>query len=88
MLCTLVHNRGRLLTHDTMLRKVWGAACAEDRQTLRVRLPNLRRKLGLCSASGAIRTYPGVGYLFDTDADARPPVFGDQSQSRRAPRAA
>jgi two-component system, OmpR family, KDP operon response regulator KdpE len=68
LLNTLVRNRGRLLTHDVLLRQAWGAAHAEDRQTLRTHMTNLRRKLAASSSSGPIRTYPGVGYLLEDDA--------------------
>lgn len=68
LLCALVGNRGRLLTHDALLRQAWGAAYAEDRQTLRTHMSNLRRKLAAPSSSSPIRTYPGVGYLLDDDA--------------------
>ena len=65
LLSALLRARGRLLTHDDLLREVWGVAHAEDRQTLRAHVANLRRKLSSPKASGVIRTYPGVGYLFD-----------------------
>lgn len=68
LLCTLARHGGRLLTHEDLLRKVWGPAHAEARQTLRTHMANLRRKLESPSSGGVIRTYPGVGYLFD-----RPP---------------
>jgi two-component system, OmpR family, KDP operon response regulator KdpE len=80
LLSTLVRNRGRLLTHDVLLSQAWGAAHAEDRQTLRTHMTNLRRKLAASSSSGPIRTYPGVGYLLEDDA-TRP------STERPAPRA-
>jgi two-component system KDP operon response regulator KdpE len=68
LLITLVRNRGRLLTHDALLHGAWGAAHAEDRQTLRTHMANLRRKLAAPSSSGPIRTYAGVGYLLEHDA--------------------
>ncbi len=43
----LLHNRGRLLTHNALLRAVWGFAYEGDRQTLRAHMANLRRKLKL-----------------------------------------
>jgi two-component system KDP operon response regulator KdpE len=67
LLSALVRNRGRLLTHDALLRQAWGAARAEDRPTLRTHMANLRRKLAAPSSSGPIRTYPGVGYLLRDD---------------------
>jgi two-component system KDP operon response regulator KdpE len=68
LLSALARNRGRLLTHDALLRNVWGAAYVEDRQTLRAHICNLRRKLATLSSSAPIRTYPGVGYLFEDSA--------------------
>jgi two-component system, OmpR family, KDP operon response regulator KdpE len=68
LLRALVRNRGRLLTHDALLRQAWGAAHAEDRQRLRTHMANLRRKLAAPSSSGPIRTYSGVGYLLKDDA--------------------
>jgi two-component system KDP operon response regulator KdpE len=65
LLSALVRNRGRLLTHNVLLRHVWGAAHAEDRQTLRTHMANLRRKLASPGSGGEIKTYPGVGYLLE-----------------------
>jgi two-component system KDP operon response regulator KdpE len=67
LLSALARNRGRLLAHEALLREAWGAARAEDRQTLRTHMANLRRKLAAPSSSGPIHTYPGVGYLLEHD---------------------
>jgi two-component system, OmpR family, KDP operon response regulator KdpE len=85
LLSTLVRNRGQLLTHDALLRQAWGAAHAEDRQTLRTHIANLRRKLGARSSNGPIRTYSGVGYLLEDDA-TRPPTERPAPRARSAPR--
>ena len=61
----LVLNRGRLLTHQALLREVWGPGFQDDTQVLRVHIANLRRKIE--PGGGAprlIRTDPGVGYRF------------------------
>jgi two-component system KDP operon response regulator KdpE len=60
LLRTLAVNRGRLLTHRTLLVDVWGPEYAEDVQVLRVHMSNLRRKIG----APYIHTDPGVGYRF------------------------
>jgi two-component system KDP operon response regulator KdpE len=73
LLSALVRNRGRLLTHDALLRNVWGAAYAEDRQILRAHIANLRHKLSTSRSSGPIRTYPGVGYVFEDPGSTRAP---------------
>ena len=91
LLATLVRHRGRLLTHDELLRHAWGAAHPEDRQTLRAHIANLRRKLAAPSSSGPIRTYPGVGYLLEDDAtrpSAERPAAGARSTRPHLLRAA
>jgi two-component system KDP operon response regulator KdpE len=60
LLRVLVRNRGRLLTHRTLLHEVWGPQHADDTQALRTHIANLRRKIG----DRHIRTDPGVGYRF------------------------
>ena len=91
LLSTLVRNRGRLLTHDALLRQAWGSAHAEDRQTLRAHMANLRRKLAAPSSTGPILTYPGVGYLLEHDASrtsAQRPATRARPTDRHLPRAA
>jgi two-component system, OmpR family, KDP operon response regulator KdpE len=85
LLSSLVRNRGRVLTHDALLRQAWGVAHAEDRQTLRTHMANLRRKLAAPSSSGPIRTYPGVGYLLEDDA-TRPSTERPTPEARSARR--
>jgi DNA-binding response OmpR family regulator len=85
-----VRHRGRPLTHEALLRQVWGAAYAQDRQTLRAHMTNLRRKLGAPSATGVTPTYPGVGYLLEdhpTANCARPSVASAGSTPRPGVRA-
>jgi two-component system KDP operon response regulator KdpE len=60
LLRTLMANRGRLMTHRSLLTEVWGPEYGEDVQVLRVHLANLRRKIG----GRFIHTDPGVGYRF------------------------
>jgi two-component system, OmpR family, KDP operon response regulator KdpE len=65
LLRVLARNRGRLLTHRTLLGEVWGHAYEEDTHTLRVHIANLRRKIEPDpQAPRYIRTDPGVGYRF------------------------
>jgi two-component system, OmpR family, KDP operon response regulator KdpE len=63
LLEALVTNPGKLLTHQWLLRKVWGPGYAEESHYLRVYVRSLRRKLGdEASAPRLILTEPGVGY--------------------------
>jgi two-component system KDP operon response regulator KdpE len=65
LLRTLVRNRGRLLTHRTLLQEVWGPGYADDVATLRTNIARLRRKIEPEGTPRYIRTDPGVGYRFD-----------------------
>jgi two-component system KDP operon response regulator KdpE len=63
LLEALVTNPGKLLTHQWLLRRVWGPGYAEESHYLRVYVRALRRKLGdAATAPRLILTEPGVGY--------------------------
>jgi two-component system KDP operon response regulator KdpE len=63
LLEALVTNPGKLLTHQWLLRRVWGPGYARESHYLRVYVRALRRKLGdAASAPRLILTEPGVGY--------------------------
>jgi two-component system KDP operon response regulator KdpE len=67
LLRVLVCNRGRLLTHRTLLSEVWGPGYADDSQVLRTHIARLRRKIEPpgYSCRHYVRTEPGVGFRFD-----------------------
>jgi two-component system KDP operon response regulator KdpE len=63
LLCVLVANAGRVLTHPYLLREVWGPNQAENTHYLRVYMGNLRQKLEDDSTQPRhILTETGVGY--------------------------
>jgi len=64
LLRALAQNRGRLMTHRSLLVEVWGPEYADDFQVLRAHVANLRRKIEPPGAPRYIRTDPGVGYRF------------------------
>ena len=64
LLRTLARNRGRLMTHRTLLVEVWGPEYADDVTVLRGQIANLRRKIEPPDGPRYIRTDPGVGYRF------------------------
>jgi two-component system KDP operon response regulator KdpE len=64
LLRTLARNRGRLMTHRSLLVEVWGIEYADDFQVLRAHVANLRRKIEPPDGPRYIRTDPGVGYRF------------------------
>jgi two-component system KDP operon response regulator KdpE len=65
LLALLVRHAGKVLTHQHLLREVWGPSHAGDVQYLRVYAGQLRRKLERDPAQPAfLVTEPGIGYRF------------------------
>ncbi|MEA4854164.1 MAG: response regulator transcription factor [Christensenella sp.] len=65
LLVLLVENQGKVLTHSYISKKVWGYEYAEDFQSLRVFMANIRRKIEKDTAKPRyIMTEVGVGYRF------------------------
>jgi two-component system KDP operon response regulator KdpE len=63
LLEALVTNPGKLLTHQWLLRRVWGQGYGTETAYLRTYVRALRKKLGDAAQSPAlIVTEPGVGY--------------------------
>ena len=63
LLEALVTNPGKLLTHQWLLRRVWGQGYGTETTYLRTYIRTLRKKLGdEASAPALIVTEPGVGY--------------------------
>jgi two-component system KDP operon response regulator KdpE len=63
LLEALVTNPGKLLTHQWLLRKVWGQGYGTETTYLRTYIRALRKKLGDdAQAPAFIITEPGVGY--------------------------
>jgi len=65
LLEVLVRHPGRLVTHQDLLREVWGPRYTNETNYLRVHLANLRRKLEPDPARPRyLVTDPGLGYRF------------------------
>lgn len=63
----LAENADKILTHDYMLRQIWGNENIKDMQYLRVYIRALRQKLGdKLGQNELIRTEPRVGYRLAT----------------------
>lgn len=71
LLCYMVHNPNRVLTHRQLLTKIWGPEYADDAHTLRVHIANLRNKVeAQPERPRFIHTETRVGYRFRTDKEA------------------
>ena len=74
LLEAMVTNPGKLLTHQWLLRQVWGRGYGNESHYLHVYVRQLRQKLGDDAAMPRfIITEPGVGYRWSPDAPAERP---------------
>ena len=65
----LAANPGKVVLHTELLTKVWGPEYRDDLQYLRVWVSRVRRKLGSEAGNpGRIKTFQGIGYLLDVEA--------------------
>ena len=63
LLVLLANNTGKVITHNYILREVWGNPAASDMRSLRVYMATLRKKLEKnTSEPKYIQTHIGVGY--------------------------
>jgi two-component system KDP operon response regulator KdpE len=68
-LVTLARHPGRVITHQFLLREVWGPGYKTETQYLRVYASQLRKKLQDDPEHPYLVTEPGVGYrLVDPSA--------------------
>jgi two-component system KDP operon response regulator KdpE len=73
LLVLFVQNAGRVLTHKTLLRSIWGAAGSSQPEYLRVLVAQLRKKIDLPDAPSYVESEPWVGYRFRaTSAELTP----------------
>jgi two-component system KDP operon response regulator KdpE len=72
LLEAMASNPGKLLTHQWLLRRVWGAGYGTETTYLRTYVRALRKKLGDdAAAPELIVTEPGVGYRWVREPEER-----------------
>ena len=77
LLYHLVRNAGRVLTHGTLLAKVWGREYVDEVDYIRVYVRRLRDKLGDDPERPRfIRTERGLGYRFIRPTERPPQPLG------------
>jgi two-component system alkaline phosphatase synthesis response regulator PhoP len=62
LLCTLMENRGRVLTREQLMSQVWEFEYSGETRTVDIHINTLRRKIG--DDGTRIQTIRGVGYKF------------------------
>lgn len=63
ILRTLLENRGRIVSRDTLMLRLWNDDCFVEENTLTVNVTRLRRKLESIGLRDVIVTKPGSGYI-------------------------
>lgn len=63
ILQTLLENRGKIVSRDALMLRLWNDDCFVEENTLTVNVTRLRKKLEEVGLSDVIRTRPGSGYI-------------------------
>ncbi len=71
LLCLLAKNTGKGLTHNYILKEIWGSYTSSDVGSLRVFMATLRKKLQTGGEQPYIQTHIGIGYRM-LKQDVRP----------------
>ena len=66
ILQVLLEQKGRTVSRDTLMRKLWETDSFVDENTLTVNMARLRRKLEGIGLADFIRTKKGLGYLIES----------------------
>ena len=64
LLVLFLRNTGRVLSHKTLLKSIWGPAGENQPEYLRVLIAQLRKKIDLPTGASYIESEPWVGYRF------------------------
>ncbi len=67
ILLTLMEDRGKVVSREKLMEKLWATDTFVDENTLTVNVNRLRKKLDLYGLEGFITTKVGVGYLISTE---------------------
>lgn len=71
ILQTLMENKGRLVSRDTLMTKLWETDNYIEENTLTVNIARLRKKLEKAGLTDFITTKVGEGYIITQDAEGR-----------------
>ena len=65
ILQTLMENKGKIVSRDTLMTKLWETDCYVDENTLTINISRLRKKLEQAGLSDFITTKKGLGYIIE-----------------------
>lgn len=67
ILQTLMENKGRVVSRDTLMTKLWETDNYIEENTLTVNVGRLRKKLEKAGMEGFIKTKVGGGYIIEKE---------------------
>ena len=65
ILQTLLENKGRVVSREKLMNRLWETDCFIDENTLTVNVARLRKKLDAAGLAGFIATKVGMGYIVE-----------------------
>lgn len=65
ILQTLLENKGKVVSRDTLMTRLWQMDCYVEENTLTVNITRLRKKLETIGLTGFIKTKVGSGYIVE-----------------------
>ena len=65
ILLTLMQNRGKIVSREELMRKLWETDCYVDDNTLTVNVSRLRKKIENHGLTNFISTKAGMGYILE-----------------------
>lgn len=65
ILQTLMENKGKIVSRDTLMTKLWQIDCYVEDNTLTVNVTRLRKKLEAAGLTDFIKTKVGAGYIIE-----------------------
>ena len=65
ILQTLLENKGKVVSRDTLMTRLWQMDCYVEENTLTVNVTRLRKKLEHIGLTGFIKTKVGSGYIVE-----------------------
>lgn len=65
ILLTLMEHKGKIVSRDTLMTKLWQMDCYVEENTLTVNVTRLRKKLSEIGLTDFIRTKVGSGYIIE-----------------------
>ena len=65
ILTILMENKGRIVSRDVLMNKLWETDCFIDENTLSVNVTRLRKTLSAIGINNLIKTKKGIGYMIE-----------------------